>query len=249
MTVQPNLYGVVHSKIKREVVLLNTSGGCSWGRCAFCEYHYTYSRNAYEAAQFNKSVLANVRGVYDTLEVMCSASFVELPMETWYDLYDTCIKNGIKTIHIEMHWIHRKQVSRIREFFARGGITCVIVFGVETFDFYRREVEWYKGYGHATPEQIAEYADGINLLIGVKGETLESIEADVNIALSNFKIVNLLMFEPNDSPIERDNYLVDLFYNSKLFRDIHNLENVQILDGLDRRAPDNLGYVGVGAHY
>lgn len=249
MTIQPNLYGVVHTKIKREVVLLNSVGGCSWGRCAFCEYHYTYSHNVYEAARFNKSVLDNVRGLYDTLQVMCSASFVELPMETWYDIYDVCQMNGIKNLHLEMHWLHKDQIPRIREFFGRGGITCAIIFGVETFDFYMREVNWYKGYGHATPEEIAQYADGVNLLIGVKGETLESIEKDVNLALSKFRLVNLIAFETNDTPVTRDTQLLNDFYNSPLFYSIAHLPNVEILDGMDRRAPDNLGYVGVGAHY
>lgn len=247
MTFQTNMYGVVHNKTPRECVLLNTVGGCSWRRCAFCEYCNTYSRTAFEAERQNKQTLSQVEGIYDTLQVICSASFVELPTSTWFDLKELCREKHIYRLIIEMYWMFRDQIKRIREFFS--GIAVEIIFGLETFDFKRRETEWFKGYGRVTVEDLKEVADSVNLLIGVKGQTMADIEKDFELAVPNFKRTNVCVFEPNDTPVERDWDLVEEFYNSELFKKYKDDPKVEILDGLDRRAPDNLGFVGVGAQY
>lgn len=249
MTFQTNMYGVIHKKTPREVVLLNSVGGCSWRRCAFCEYCNTYSRTALEAEKLNEGTLCSVQGVYPTLQIICSASFSELPMITWYDILDVCQQRGIKTVVVESHWIFREHHSLIRDFFKASGIDVQIIFGLETFDFQRREVEWFKGYGRVTLEDVKKYADSVNLLIGVRGQTLESIEKDFETAVPNFVRTNVCVFEPNDTPVERDDELVEAFYNSELFAKYKDDPRVEILDGLDRRAPDTLGFVGVGPQY
>lgn len=248
MTVQPNDYGVVHTKTRREVVLLNSVGGCSWGRCAFCEYHDTYSRNAQQARVSNRRVLDKVSGIYDTLQIVCSASFPELPMSTWYDIREVCRNKSIKKLIIELHWTWREEQSRIVEFFE--GIEILPIYGVETFDFFMREVCWFKGYGRITPAELRKYAWSVNLLIGVKGQTMEGITADVQSAVeARFGLINLLVFAPNDTTIERDNDLCEQFYQSELFQNIKNNPQFEIVDGLDRRAPDNIGNVGAGSDY
>jgi hypothetical protein len=78
---------------------------------------------------------------------------------------------------------------------------------------------------------------------------MDDIEKDFRIATENFIRTNVCVFEPNDTDVERDNELMEEFYNSALFRDFKDDPRVEILDGLDRRAPDNLGFVGVGAQY
>lgn len=249
MTFQTNVYGVVTTKTPREVVLVNTVGGCSWHRCAFCEFCNTYGRTALEAEKFNKESLKYVRGLFQVLQIVCSASFVELPMATWFDIADVCKKNGIAKIIIEMHWMHREQLDRIHKFYGDQGIEVETIFGIETFDFMRREAEWFKGYGKVTLEELKKYADSVNLLIGVKGQTMDDIQKDIELAVPNFKRVNVLMFEPNDTDVERDNNLVEEFYNSRVFARYKDDPKVEIMDGLDRRAPDNLGNVGVGCHY
>lgn len=247
MTFQTNVYGVIHKKTPRECVLLNTVGGCSWRRCAFCEYSNTFSRTAFEADRNNRQVLSQVQGIYDTLQVMCSASFAELPTATWYNLREICSEKGISRLLIEQHWMFRDQNDRIRQFFA--GIDVDITFGIETFDFTRRETEWFKGYGRVTVEELKAVADSVNLLIGVSGQTMQDIAQDLDIALTHFKRVNVCVFEPNDTLVERDWDLVEQFYNSDLFQRYRDDSRVEILDGLDRRAPDNLGFVGVGPQY
>lgn len=247
MTIQPNNYGIVHTKTKREVILLNTVGGCSWGRCSFCEYKDTFSRNAQAAVINNRHVLEQLTGIYGVVQVICSASFVELPMSTWYDLRETCQRLGIHTLIIEMHWIWRNEQQRILEFF--NDFTIRPVYGLETFNFVRRETEWFKGYGPVSIVDLKKYAFGINLLIGVKGQTMADIEEDVLMAKQYFGLVNVLVFEPNDTAVERDWDLCETFYNSDLFLKMKDDPQFEILDGLDRRAPDNLGFVGEGAKY
>lgn len=247
MTFQTNQYGKVNTKTPREVVLINSVGGCSWRRCAFCEYCNTYSNTAIEAARLNRQTLSLVTGEYGVLQVVNSASFSENPIATWFDILEVCREHGIHTLIVESHWIFRDQNQRIRDFFK--GIEVQIIYGVETFNFHRREVEWFKGYGNITAEQLAQYADSVNLLIGVRGQTMADIEEDFRLATRHFKRVNVCVFEPNDTDIERDNELMDQFYTSVLFEQYKNNPQVEILDGLDRRAPDNLGFVGVGAQY
>ena len=251
MTLQTNMYGVVHKKTPREIVLLNTVGGCSWHRCAFCEYCDTYSKTALEAEKQNKQVLDKVKGEYAVLQVMCSASFAELPMATWYDIRSKCWEKGIETLIVEMHWIHRDSNLRISEFFENNAnpINVQFIYGIETFDFRRRETEWFKGYGNISANDLKQYADSVNLLIGVKGQTMKDIENDIKIAYDNFACIYINVFEPNDTPIERDWELMEEFYNSLLFFKFKDDSRVEILDGLDKRAPDNLGFVGVGPNY
>lgn len=247
MTHQINDYGVVYTKTPREVVLLNTVGGCSWAKCAFCDYCNTFGRTALDAEKKNRETLSKVTGSWSTLQIICSANFIEVPTATWFALRQLCNAKNIKTLILETHWIHREHDYAIRQFFK--GIRVEMVYGIETFNYNRREVEWFKGYGHISIEELKLYADAINLLIGVRGQTLDEIKHDIILALNNFKKVFIYVFETNDSDVQRDNALIDAFYNSDLFATLKNQINVEILDGMDSRAPDNLGFVGTGARY
>lgn len=249
MVRQVNDYGVVQDlgRHPREVVLLNTVGGCSWAKCAFCDYCNTFGRTAFDAERHNREVLSHVTGLYGVLQVVCSANFVELPVATWFDLRSVCYERGIKTLLLETHWIHRHRDAQVREFFK--DINVIFIYGIETFHFQRREVEWFKGYGNLDLTELASYADAVNLLIGVEGQTVDDITRDINIALHNFRYTFVYVFESNDTEIHRDNDLVEEFYQSSLFTYLCTLDGVEILDGMDRRAPDHMGYVGSGARY
>lgn len=250
MTCQNNTYGIVNTKTPREVVLLNTVGGCSWGRCAFCDYCNTFSRNTLEAVTHNASVLAQVTGVSNTLQIVCSANFVELPIATWFDIKHTCQARGIHTLIVETHWLYRKEVAHIRDFFAEAGVAVKLVYGIQTFDFFRREAEWFTGYGDVDAETLANYTDSINLLIGVRGQTLDDIVSDITTAKTYFSHTSIFAYEPFEgAALLRDNELMDAFYTSEVFDSIKDDPSIEILDGLDSRAPDHMGYVGVGAQY
>lgn len=248
MTIQPNVYGIVATKRPREVVLVNTVGGCSWHRCVFCEYCDTYSRTEHEAEIFNRSSLSNVTGAYGILQIVCSASFIELPTATWIDIRNLCVSKSISILMVESHWMHRQHDKDIRDFF-RGVCEIEVTYGVDSFDMNRRELEWFKGYGNFDISELKEHASAVNLLIGVEGQQLEEICHEIEFAVSNFPRVNVIAFEENDTPVKRDKEVLENFYHSDTFYKYKDDPRVEIMDGCDSRAPDNLGNVGVGCRY
>lgn len=251
MSNQHNVYGVVDTKLPREVVLLNTVGGCSWHNCAFCDYCNTFSNDAHAADRHNSAVLSKVTGIYGRLQIVCSANFMELPVMTWFNIAEVCNLHNIHTIIIESHWIYRGENgdSHVIDFFNKRDITVKVTHGIETFDYDMRERRWFKGYGNVQPEELRHYANHVNLLIGVMGQTLDGIIKDIMIALVNFEHVYVYAFESNETDVIRDKALMNQFYNSDFFT--HNKTNpsLEILDGSDFRAPDHMGFVGVGAQY
>ena len=67
-------YSVIHTKMRREFVLLQ-GRGCRWGKCTFCDYHNDVSGEPFEV---NRPVLESVTGVYGVLDVINSGSAMEL---------------------------------------------------------------------------------------------------------------------------------------------------------------------------
>lgn len=248
MQYQTHLYGVVETKLPREVVLLNTVGGCSWHNCAFCDYCDTFCTTGYDAALANANVLNHVTGRFGRLQIICSANFSELPIATMQDIGLLCNARHISDIWVETHWIHRDTDKVIRQLFKEYAVNVHFIYGVDTFNVAMREIQWFKGYGEVTPEQLAVYADEVNLLIGVRGQTVPGIMQDIEIALTHFLRVYVYAFEPNSTSVERDDALLNELYTSAYFREIQS-NRIEFLDGLDSRAPDNLGYVGVGPQY
>ena len=83
--------------------------------------------------------------------------------------------------------------------------------GVETFNPDLR-LKWKKGIGRdVTAEEIRRYFDGICLLAGVKGQTLEDIKSSVETAERLFDYYSVNLFCPNSSQEERDDELADAF--------------------------------------
>lgn len=246
---QLNVYGEVTTKCPREIVLLDTVGGCSWHKCVYCEYCDTFCTTAQEAAEHNAQVLSRVTGKHHRLQVICSANFVELPFTTIQDLCHLCLEKGIIDLHVETHWIHRRTDDDMRTLFQNYGVNIHFIYGIDAFDYQRRELEWFKGYGDVSLFDLCSYAQEVNLLIGVAGQTLSEICDEIEVARIVFDRVYVYAFEPNSSPLQRDNLLLYQFYSSNYFKDNMYAKDIEFLDGLDRRAPDNLGYVGVGAQY
>ena len=85
--------------------------------------------------------------------------------QTLKTIEDVCLDKGIRQLHFETHWIHRREIADWKAHFAGLGIQLKLKMGVETFDpVFRREV-MNKGMGDATPEEIADYADEVCLLL------------------------------------------------------------------------------------
>lgn len=206
----PIRYSVIEEKNKREIVMLRGSG-CKWKKCRFCDYHLDFSLD--ESANFllNKEVLSHVTGQYHRLEVINSGSFIDLDMETINLIKETCIIKQIPILHVECHWIHRKEIKTLREMFQKDGIEIIIKTGVETFDYDMRETIFRKGIDEKNPQKISNYFDEVCLLQGVKGQTIESMKNDIEIGLTYFKRVCVNIMVDNGMPIKADPQLICAF--------------------------------------
>ena len=80
-TENPVRYSIITDKNPREIVMLRGSG-CRYLRCRFCDYHLDSSRNEEENYRINKEALSKVNGIYHSLEVINSGSFLELDEKT-----------------------------------------------------------------------------------------------------------------------------------------------------------------------
>lgn len=210
-------YAVIRDKNPREVVMLRGSG-CKWRRCRFCDYHLDHSRDEEANWRLNRRVLSLVQGTYGKLGVIDSGSFCDLDERTIRAIIDTCHEKGIGEMHTEVHWIHRDLVAPFKERFRQEGITVVMKMGVETFDILFRESYLDKGMGRATPEDIAQYADEINLLQGIPGQTVESMCRDIDLGLRYFQRVCVNIMTPNSAPIQPDPRVIDRFKEQVLPR-------------------------------
>ncbi|MDR3318861.1 MAG: hypothetical protein LBS99_05420 [Clostridiales bacterium] len=236
-------YAVVREKYPREVVLLK-SLGCAWNKCAFCDYKNDKAESILECIPFNRQILNKARGGTGVLQIIDSASFNELPMDTLFDIIETCAAKKISTVILEQHWIFRDSFSKIKALFAAHSIGCKFILGLETFDYNFRENVLRKGMGNPSPRELSRYFQWANLLCGAEGQTVGSVENDIRLGLEHFERITVNMFIPNSTVFKRDNALIAEFYNGELFRQIRLEPRVEILDILDARAPDLLGGVG-----
>lgn len=117
------------------------------------------------------------------MEVINSGSFVDLSEKTMCYIEKVCLKKGIKEIHFESHWSHKDEIPALRARFKKINITVNLKIGVETFDSLFRESYLVKGITTDNPYEIAQYFDKCCLLQGIPGQTLESMEKDIQIAL------------------------------------------------------------------
>lgn len=123
------------------------------------------SRNEEENYRINKEALSKVNGIYHSLEVINSGSFLELDEKTMEEIRRVCKEKQISQLRFEVHWMYHKHVQKWKDYFKKQGITLKIKMGVETFDdTFRREV-FDKGMEGVMPEEIAGVADEVCLLL------------------------------------------------------------------------------------
>ena len=206
----PKRYDVITIKNPREIVMLRGSG-CKWRRCTFCDYHLDFSRDEDANFQLNSSVLSQVTGLYHDLEVINSGSFNELDSQTIDAVEQICINNDIHNLHFEMHWMHRQSIEALRSRFASHGIRVHVKMGVETFDPVFRDDVLKKGMDHISPEEIAAYADDVCLLFGLTGQTLSSMQYDLDTGLRLFDRVCVNIMTPNTTRVKPDTAVIDIF--------------------------------------
>ncbi len=206
----PNRYAVIHEKNPREIVMLRGKG-CSWRRCRFCDYHLDSSPEEEANFLLNKEQLQKVTGAYHKLEVINSGSFVDLDEPTLALIEEVCQKQQICQAHFECHWRHRDAIANFRKRFFALGVELKIKTGVETFDPLFRESYLDKGIDTDNPAEIAAYFDEACLLFGIPGQTVESMEKDIQIGLAHFERVCVNIMQENLKPIKPDPKVIAAF--------------------------------------
>ncbi len=223
----PIRYDIIRKKNPREILMLRGSG-CKWRRCTFCDYHLDSSRDTHANYTLNHKELEKVTGLFHRLEVINSGSFNELDEDTIREIREACIKKDIHHLHFEMHWMHRKAITMLRQYFQEQNIQVHVKMGVETFDTHFRDDVLKKGMEHVSPEKIALYADEICLLFGLTGQTEESMRRDVETGLKLFERVCINIMVKNTTRVLPDGQVIELF-SRMLYPDYIDNPRVDIL--------------------
>ena len=232
------------SALPRETVLL-VSLGCSWGKCAFCDYQDDKSSSVLMCDTVNKKVLENVKGSeigVTVLDITCSASYTELPFTTMNYIRQTCKDKGIETVILEGHYLFRDANRFYTEFFEAYGIKVIFRCGIETFDEHLREDILRKGLPGATPEEISKYFTWINLMFGMEGQTIDQLKKDFEIALAHFERVNLSIYTSIIGGPARDQEQIQAFYNSDFYKELLSSSRVDIFDEWDESNDHTVGH-------
>lgn len=201
-------YSIVAKKRPREIALLRGSG-CVYKRCTFCDYHLDRCADEAENFALNSSVLSQVTGRFSDLEVINSGSVFELDDATLALIKNLCAEKGISTLHFESHWLYRKRIPALREEFSP--IALKMKLGLETFDYDLRERVLHKGIAEEDPARIAEGFDEANLLVGITGQTRESLAHDFDLGLECFERICVNVMCPNTTLVQPDEQVIGLF--------------------------------------
>lgn len=200
-------YSRITNKNQREIVLLKARP-CAWGKCRFCDYIEDNSTDTEVMVQLNSEVLSRVTGEFGVLEVINSGSCFEIPEATLEQIRDIVREKKIKKLFFESHWMYRKHLHKIREYF---GVEVVFKIGVESFDNEFREGYLNKHADFTTPQEVAEYFDSPCLMVGIQGQTREMIDYDIAMLKKYFKLGTINVYTNNTTDVKRDEELVRWF--------------------------------------
>lgn len=215
-------YAVIDTSMPREFVLLQGKG-CRWRRCTFCNYHEDTSLNPFET---NREVLQRVTGVHRVLDVINSGSAMEIDVDTIELLRRVIVEKNIETVWFEAHYLYRHRLAEFAKKFAPAKVKFRC--GVESFDAELRK-QWNKGIAaDVTPEDIAEYFDGVCLLCCTKGESRERIVKDIEIAKRYFEYFSVNIFCNNGTAVERDEELA-CWFQQELYPQLKNVPGIEVL--------------------
>ena len=217
-----NRYAIINTQFPREFVLLQGSG-CVWSKCTFCDYHADTSASPY---LINRPVLEQVTGEFNTLDVINSGSALELDKETLQHIIQIVQEKNIQNLWFEAHYLYRKQLAD----FAKNFPSCTVKFrcGVESFDQSLWNA-WNKGIAQETkPQDIAQYFQGVCLLICVEGQTKAQILEDIRIAKEYFEYASINVFCHNSTDTKQDKALAHWFSN-EIYPQLKNDPKLEIL--------------------
>lgn len=208
-------YSEIINKNQREIVLLK-SFPCRWGKCSFCDYILDNSNSEDEINKLNFEVLNNITGKYKVLEVINSGSCFELPEATLYKIKEIIKEKKIKKVFLESHWSYKNRIQEMRDFFE---IPITFKIGVESFDYDFRNNFLNKNAKFKSVEELKKYFDSPCIMVGIKGQTKDMIDKDMEIVLNNFDHATINVFVNNTSDIKRDDELVNWFIEKYKFLD------------------------------
>ncbi|MGL4773336.1 MAG: radical SAM protein [Clostridium sp.] len=200
-------YSEVKNKNQREIVLLK-GAPCKWGRCKFCDYILDNSEDTQSNIKINNEILNNITGKYGVLEVINSGSVFELPQETLARIKEIVKEKNIKKLFFEAHWIYRNRLKEIEDYF---GVPIIFKLGLETFDDHFRNDVLNKGIYFKEPQEVANFYPSICLMVGIEGQTKESIKRDIELLLAHFKKGCVNIWIENSTGFKRDDELVKWF--------------------------------------
>lgn len=204
-------YSVITEKNKREIVLLKGLG-CVYKKCPFCDYYSDSSPNEEENFALNRAVLAQVTGKYGKLEVINSGSVFELDLQTLALIQEICKKQGIGTIHFESHYLYHEKIPALRRQFS--DFQLKLKLGLETFDYEFRETVFKKGISEKDPALLSAEFDEANFLFGITGQSLESMQRDLEMGLQYFERICVNLMCENTSPLQPDRRVIQTFTDS-----------------------------------
>lgn len=216
-------YSEINNKNKREIVLLK-GFPCKWGKCSFCDYTLDNDNDEDDMNRLNFGVLENVTGKYKVLEVINSGSCFELPKNTLDRIKSIIIEKNIEKLFLESHWCYKNRLDEMRRFF---NIPIIFKTGVESFDYNFRNNFLKKNAKFKTVDELKTYFDSPCMMVGIKGQTKEMIDKDMDIVLNNFEHATINVFINNTSSIKRDEELVTWFKEKYKFLDEN--EKIEVL--------------------
>ena len=216
-------YSEINNKNKREIVLLK-GFPCKWGKCSFCDYTLDNDNDDEDMNRLNFEVLENVTGKYKVLEVINSGSCFELPKNTLDRIKSIIIEKNIEKLFLESHWCYKNRLDEMRRFF---NIPIIFKTGVESFDYDFRNNFLKKNAKFKTVNELKTYFDSPCMMVGIKGQTKEMIDKDMDIVLNNFEHATINVFINNTSSIKRDEELVTWFKEKYKFLDEN--EKIEVL--------------------
>ena len=207
--------------------------------------------------EVNRQVLEQVTGEYGVLDVINSGSAFELDDRTIDLLQRIIVEKNIHTLWCEMHWMYRNRlkqfVDRITSSFVKESLndnessflilspkaqrpsvlhssflTIKYRCGIETFNPQLRQ-QWRKGVPlTVTPEDVAQYFQGICLLCCVEGQTKDTILKDIELAQQHFEYFSVNLFCNNTTAVRRDESLVKWFIQ-EVYPTIKDNPKIEIL--------------------
>ncbi|CEI72911.1 MULTISPECIES: radical SAM protein [Romboutsia] len=217
-------YSEITNKNQREIVLLK-SFPCVWGKCSFCDYILDNSKSEEEINKLNFKVLENITGKYKVLEVINSGSCFELPKATLDKIKDIIKDKNIEKLFLESHWSYKNKIQDMREYFE---IPITFKIGVESFDYDFRNNFLNKNAKFKSVEELKTYFDSPCMMVGIKGQTKEMIDKDMDIVLNNFDHATINVFVNNTSDIKRDDEIVNWFVDK--YKDLLDKNpNIEVL--------------------